>query len=197
LVGFNLGGQPKNSLLTLPSPKERVQKSFSLGEARLPDGQGFRMRMVFAIFSEICGVITQQLTITDVNELPGMCHAILRASLGRKVFAFYGEMGTGKTTIIKQICRELGSHDSFSSPSYSIVNEYLIELGRDKIYHIDLYRLKNVEEALAIGIEEYIAGESYCFIEWPELIEALLPADVVNVRISLNDNMREISIFMK
>ena len=115
----------------------------------------------------------------------------------RKVFAFHGQMGTGKTTIIKQLCRQLGSHDNFSSPSYSIVNEYLIEPAAGKIYHIDLYRLKDLEEALAIGIEDYISGEHYCFIEWPELIEALLPADVVNVEITQQDDMREISIFME
>jgi len=153
--------------------------------------------MAFPKFPELCTVKTQHLALTDVSEVPAISEAILRASQGRKVFAFHGEMGTGKTTIIKQICRELGSHDSFSSPSYSIVNEYLIEPGRDKIYHIDLYRLKNMEEALAIGIEDYIDGKSYSFIEWPELIESLLPPDVLNVHITLNDNMREISIFMK
>lgn len=113
------------------------------------------------------------------------------------MFAFHGEMGSGKTTIIKQLCILLGSHDNFSSPSYSIVNEYLVEGTTEKIYHIDLYRLKNIDEALAIGIEEYITGESYCFIEWPELIEALLPTDVINVSIKPEDNVREISIFME
>ena len=153
--------------------------------------------MAFPKNPELCTVNPQHLILTDISEVPALSQAILRASVGRKVFAFHGEMGTGKTTIIKQICRVLGSLDSFSSPSYSIVNEYLIEPGRDKIYHIDLYRLKNMEEALAIGIEDYIDGKYYCFIEWPELIESLLPPDVVHVHITINDNMRQISIFMK
>ena len=140
---------------------------------------------------------TLQQTITTTEQLPELAKAILDFSAGRKVFAFHGQMGTGKTTIIKQLCRDLGSLDSFSSPSYSIVNEYLIEPGREKIYHIDLYRLKSIEEALALGIEDYIAGDSYCFIEWPELIERLLPADVVNVSITQEDDMREISIFTR
>ena len=105
-------------------------------------------------------------------------------------------MGTGKTTLIKEICRQLGSTDNFSSPTYSIVNEYLIGGSNQKIYHIDLYRLKNIEEALAIGIEEYISGDSYCFIEWPGLIEQLLPPNTVKVDIKFENNMREISIFM-
>ena len=118
---------------------------------------------------------TFEQTISSLTELPELSNAILQFSEGRKVFAFHGEMGSGKTTIIKQLCSQLGSQDNFSSPSYSIVNEYLIEGSREKIYHIDLYRLKNLEEALAIGIEDYITGESYCFIEWPDLIESLLP----------------------
>jgi tRNA threonylcarbamoyladenosine biosynthesis protein TsaE len=136
-------------------------------------------------------------TITDINRLPELCKAILKFAGGRKVFAFHGEMGSGKTTIIKALCGELGSHDSFSSPSYSIVNEYLVEPGKEKIYHIDLYRLKSLDEALAIGIEEYMNGDSYCFIEWPDLVEGLLPENVVEVTITHEDNTREIAIFMK
>ncbi len=147
-------------------------------------------------FSRNCSVKKLQLTVNSVDEIPGLSQSMLAFAAGRKVFAFHGQMGTGKTTIIKQLCSLLGSVDSFSSPSYSIVNEYLIE-GGSKIYHIDLYRLKGLNEALAIGIEDYISGEHYCFIEWPELIEGLLPADVVNVQINQEDDMREISIFME
>jgi tRNA threonylcarbamoyladenosine biosynthesis protein TsaE len=136
-------------------------------------------------------------TITNINQLPELCKAILEFADGRKIFAFHGEMGSGKTTIIKALCIELGSHDNFSSPSYSIVNEYLVEPGNEKIYHIDLYRLKNLDEALAIGIEEYINGDSYCFIEWPGLVKGLLPENVIDVSITHEDNMREIAIFMK
>jgi tRNA threonylcarbamoyladenosine biosynthesis protein TsaE len=135
-------------------------------------------------------------SITDINRLPELATDILQFTGDKKVFAFHGEMGSGKTTIIKQLCKELGSHDNFSSPSYSIVNEYLVEPGGEKIYHIDLYRLKTLDEALAIGIEDYITGRNYCFIEWPDLIEQLLPEDVINVSIKHEDDMREISIFM-
>ena len=135
-------------------------------------------------------------TISTTKEIPALCKAILAFAEGRKVFAFNGEMGSGKTTIIKQLCAQLGSQDNFSSPSYSIVNEYLVKGSGNKIYHIDLYRLKDLEEALAIGIEDYIDGDSYCFIEWPELVEKLLPQNVLNVSITHEDDMRKISIFM-
>ena len=134
--------------------------------------------------------------IGEIDRLPELAREILQFTGTKRVFAFHGEMGSGKTTIIKQLCRELGSHDNFSSPSYSIVNEYLVEPGEEKIYHIDLYRLKTLDEALTIGIEDYISGRNYCFIEWPELIEQLLPEDVVNVSIKHEADMREISIFM-
>lgn len=140
-------------------------------------------------------VKTFEQIITSTNEISELCKAILQFAEGKKVFAFHGQMGTGKTTIIKQLCNQLGSTDNFSSPSYSIVNEYLIEGSREKIYHIDLYRLKDIDEALSIGIEDYIAGDSYCFIEWPELIAPLLPTDVVNVSITQHGDMRKISIF--
>jgi len=135
-------------------------------------------------------------TIVDTGGLPELANDILQFAGTKRVFAFYGEMGSGKTTIIKQLCKQLGSHDNFSSPSYSIVHEYLLNPGGYKIYHIDLYRLKNADEALALGIEDYITGLNYCFIEWPALIEQLLPEDVINVLIKHEADMRKISIFM-
>jgi len=105
-------------------------------------------------------------------------------------------MGAGKTTLIKELCKALGSSDQFSSPTYSVVNEYKIPSKDLSIYHIDLYRLNEIGEALDIGIEEYINENDYCFIEWPELIEPLLPKHCVHVEIKSNENKREIAIFM-
>lgn len=102
-------------------------------------------------------------------------------------------MGAGKTTLIKELCKQLGSEDNFSSPTYSIVNEYTSPKG--KLYHMDCYRLKSMEEALNIGIEDYLNGEHYCFVEWPELIEQFLPADVIKISIRTTENIRNVSIF--
>ncbi len=145
-----------------------------------------------------------EISVSDIEQLPEVAKTILQFSKGRKVFAFYAEMGTGKTTLIKELCRQLGSHDNFSSPTYSIVNEYLISplttnhspFAISKIYHIDLYRIKNIQEAIEIGIEDYISGNSYCFIEWPELIEHLLPHDAVKISIKSDGNIRNVSIFI-
>lgn len=136
-------------------------------------------------------------SVSGVDELKGAAAQILRTASGRKVFLVEGEMGAGKTTLIKEICRELGSDDNFSSPTFSIVNEYLITNPPSKIYHIDLYRVKNLEEAINLGIEDYISGNNYCFIEWPELINSLLPDKTVRVEIKNAENIREIVIFIK
>ena len=90
-----------------------------------------------------------------------------------KLFCFIGNLGTGKTTMITELCRVLGSTDDISSPTFSIVNVYDCDKG--KIYHFDLYRLKNLEEAMDIGFEEYIYSNNYCFIEWPEKVAEILP----------------------
>ena len=137
------------------------------------------------------------MSVSDIARLPEIAKNILQFSEERKVFAFYAELGAGKTTLIKEICRQLGSHDNFSSPSYSIVNEYLISSSLvSKIYHIDLFRLKNKDEALSLGIEEYLNSGSYCFIEWAALIESLLPDDVVKISVKADGNLRNVSIFI-
>lgn len=136
----------------------------------------------------------KEISIVSIDELPNIAESILQFSEGRKVFAFYADMGAGKTTLIKEICKQLGSNDNFSSPTYSIVNEYLTDTN-GKIYHIDLYRLKSLEEALDVGMEEYMAGDNYCFIEWPDLVERLLPDDVVKIEIKPDGHLRNLSIF--
>ena len=126
--------------------------------------------------------------IKTLSEIDSAAAKFLDAVEGRKVIAFYGEMGAGKTTFINAITRQLGVvDDAVNSPSFSIVNEYRTASG-DTIYHFDLYRLDSVEEALAIGVEEYFYSGSLCLLEWPERIEPLLPDDTLRVGIVINDD---------
>ena len=114
---------------------------------------------------------------------------ILRLSEPHRVFAFDGQMGAGKTTFIKKLCEEMGSADVVNSPTFAIVNVYDVEQPyRGEVYHFDCYRLKDIHEALDFGAEEYLYSGNYCFIEWPEKIESLLPEDTVNVRITPLEN---------
>ena len=112
-------------------------------------------------------------------------------NLKTKTWLFYGDMGAGKTTLIKAIVKELGGNDTGSSPTFSIVNEY--ELENDKIYHFDLYRIKNLKEAYNFGIEDYLDSGHYIFIEWPEKIEAILTDDIDKISITLvNEKQRKL-----
>ena len=109
---------------------------------------------------------------------------ILRQAEPRRVFAFDGPMGAGKTTFIKKLCEEMGTMDVVNSPTFAIVNVYDVEQPyRGEVYHFDCYRLKDIREAMDLGAEEYLYSGNYCFIEWPEKIEALLPEDTVWVKI--------------
>ncbi len=116
-----------------------------------------------------------------------------------RVFAFYGSMGAGKTTFVKAICEELGVDDVITSPTFAIINEYALdsELLPDisSIYHFDFYRIKKLEEVYDMGYEDYFYSGALCFIEWPELIEELLPEDAVKVSISENaDGTRTVTL---
>lgn len=133
------------------------------------------------------------LTATSLEELPSIANEIISSATNSRIFLFYGDMGAGKTTLIKVLCEQLGVTEPATSPTFSIVNEYV---GADnKIYHFDFYRLKTETEALDMGYEEYFYSDAYCFIEWPEKISNLLPEHYNRVEISVRtDNSRNITI---
>lgn len=126
------------------------------------------------------------LNITNESGLLPAAEKLLAAYPERRVFAFYGKMGAGKTTFIRIIASVLGATDVVQSPSFAIINEYRTSAG-DSIFHFDFFRIRKTEEAFDIGYEDYIYSGAYCFLEWPELVEELLPADVVRVKISGED----------
>jgi tRNA threonylcarbamoyladenosine biosynthesis protein TsaE len=132
------------------------------------------------------------ITCKTESNLTAAAKRLLSSHPNSRVFAFYGEMGAGKTTFIKAICRQLEAKEIVQSPSFAIINEYTTYSG-ESLYHFDFYRIKKSEEAFDIGYEEYIYSGNYCFLEWPELIEELLPADVVRVTIAVEpDGSRKI-----
>jgi tRNA threonylcarbamoyladenosine biosynthesis protein TsaE len=120
------------------------------------------------------------LTLRKPFEAPDIARLILDGYPQHRVFALHGDLGAGKTTLIKAFCKALGVEDGTSSPSFAIVNEYRAASG-DPVYHFDLYRLKDAGELDAIGFTEYADSGHYCFIEWPELAEDLLPPDTLHV----------------
>ena len=114
---------------------------------------------------------------------------LLKACEPHRVFAFDGAMGAGKTTFIKKLCEEMGTMDVVNSPTFAIVNVYDVDQPyKGEVYHFDCYRLKDIREAMDFGAEEYLYSGNYCFIEWPEKIEALLPEDTVWVKIIPQEN---------
>ncbi len=133
-------------------------------------------------------------TITHLTDLVKVAEAIIQLTQTNSVFCFYGNLGAGKTTLISQICQQLQVTDSISSPTYPIINEYTTA-DHQTIYHIDLYRLKSIEEAQNIGLEEYLYSGNLCFIEWPDNFESLLPDKRINVKITKfeDDRMIEVS----
>ena len=135
----------------------------------------------------------KKIEVAHIDDLQQAAKDLLEIAGGEKVFVFYGEMGAGKTTFIQHICKELKSEDAVSSPTYALVNEYTLPSG-DSLFHLDLYRLKNLEEAYDIGIEEYLYGGDYCLVEWPQIIEPLLE-ECLKVNIDLQaDKSRLITI---
>ncbi|MCF2613391.1 tRNA (adenosine(37)-N6)-threonylcarbamoyltransferase complex ATPase subunit type 1 TsaE [Leyella stercorea] len=119
-------------------------------------------------------------SLADINEA---AKTFVENMGDGKVFAFYGKMGAGKTTFVKAVCECLGVEDVITSPTFAIVNEYTSATTGDAIYHFDFYRIKKLEEVYDMGYEDYFYGGSLCFLEWPELIEDLLPEDATKVTI--------------
>ena len=132
--------------------------------------------------------------INTLKDLPNAAKQFLELSEGKKNFAFYGAMGAGKTTFIKALCKQLGVSDNVNSPTFSLVNEY--HTSTDSIiFHFDFYRIKSISEAYDLGYEDYFYSNNYCFIEWPEKVEELLPDNVVKVNISVDkDDFRTITL---
>ena len=130
------------------------------------------------------------ITISSLESIREAAREFIQHIGEHRVFAFYGEMGAGKTTFIKAICEELGVEDVITSPTFAIVNEYSIDhslLNIDhSLYHFDFYRIKKLEEVYDMGYEDYFYSDALCFIEWPELIDEVLPDDAVKVTIKEN-----------
>lgn len=122
------------------------------------------------------------ITVTQLAELPEAADRILTAAGGHRVWLFYGEMGAGKTTLIKAICQRLGVTDVMSSPTFALVNAYTSPHGT--VYHFDFYRIKSEQEAFDLGYEEYFYSGNYCFVEWPDKIPNLLPLDAIAIRLT-------------
>lgn len=123
--------------------------------------------------------------VKDLSELDSAAQQLINTLTDSRVWLFYGEMGAGKTTLIKAICKALDIEDQASSPTFSIVNEYASPLG--PVFHFDFYRIRSEQEALDLGYEEYFYSGHYCFVEWPERIPSLLPDDAAVIRIELGD----------
>ena len=134
-----------------------------------------------------------EIKISNLDSIREAAREFISVIGEHRVFAFYGSMGAGKTTFVKAICEELGVEDVITSPTFAIINEYS---GRDGvIYHFDFYRIKKLEEVYDMGYEDYFYSGALCFIEWPELIEDVLPEDAVKVRITENaDGSRSVTL---
>ena len=129
-----------------------------------------------------------EIKIQSLDQIHEAARQFIAEMGDNTVFALYGKMGAGKTTFIKAVCEELGVSDVITSPTFAIVNEYRSDTAGELIYHFDFYRIKKLEEVYDMGYEDYFYSGALCFIEWPELIEELLPGDAVSVHIDENED---------
>ena len=132
-----------------------------------------------------------KIVIRNIRELPEAVKTLLKHTGEKRLLAFYGSMGSGKTTIIKAVCKSLGATDSVTSPTFTLVNEYKTADG-NSLYHLDFFRIKKRDEVFDFGIEEYFSSGSFCFMEWPELIEDILPPETVKIKITVGPDEKRI-----
>lgn len=134
-----------------------------------------------------------EIQIPSLDKIADAAREFVEQIGDKRVFAFYGGMGAGKTTFIKAVCEQLGVKDAVTSPTFAIINEYASDFG--PVYHFDFYRIKNLGEVMDLGFEDYAYSGNFCLMEWPELIEDLLPDNTVNVHIAETSNgMRTVTI---
>jgi len=132
--------------------------------------------------------VFQEIIIESVDELPEVAGELLKKAGARKKFALTGDLGAGKTALIQAFCKRLGVRQNVTSPTFAIANEYSFteDDGREQVvHHLDLYRLKTEQEAIEAGVVEMVEDGNFCFIEWPELLESLLPEDVFRIKITI------------
>ena len=131
--------------------------------------------------------------VNKEDELEPLALQILENFKNHRVFTFSGNLGVGKTAFIKYLCKVVGVKEAVSSPTFALINEY-VGANNLKVYHFDMYRIKNVQEAYDIGSEEYFYSGNYCFIEWPEMAKEIIPNDAVNIKMEMKDGKRFLTI---
>ena len=136
-----------------------------------------------------------EIKIQSLDHIHEAAREFIAAMGDNTVFALYGKMGAGKTTFVKALCQELGVEDVVTSPTFAVINEYPSDIAGELIYHFDFYRIKKLEEVYDMGYEDYFYSGALCFIEWPELVEELLPGNTVKVTIEeLEDGSRKLTM---
>ena len=136
-----------------------------------------------------------EIKIQSLDHIHEAAREFIAAMGDNTVFALYGQMGAGKTTFVKALCQELGVEDVVTSPTFAVINEYRSDIAGELIYHFDFYRIKKLEEVYDMGYEDYFYSGALCFIEWPELVEELLPGNTVKVTIEeLEDGSRKLTM---